>query len=79
MRLILAIAALLATTGQILGDGADELPPMDYAKPTFTDARGCVYVRAEMGGWTLWVQRLTEAGQPDCSGARTGQSNALSA
>lgn len=55
----------------VLADGGGTrgmMPPPDYAKPVFTDARGCSYVRAEVGDWVLWVQAEDDAGKPQCGG-----------
>lgn len=45
---------------------ASEMPPLDYGSERFVDASGCVFVRSELHGWTLWVQRLDEDRRPDC-------------
>lgn len=46
--------------------GASEVPPQDYQPSHFVSEDGCVFTRAYIGGWTLWVESLDQARQPFC-------------
>lgn len=50
-----------------------ELPPPDFAGQQYVDSRGCLFLRAGYGGQTLWVPRVTRAGQPLCGYPPSGQ------
>ena len=79
LRLIFLVASVAACGSAFADQKASELPPTDHPDPIFTDANGCVYIRAELQGWTLWVQRLDASGRPDCAGVmapKTGQQSA---
>ena len=71
MKRLLAITFAICATSAMADRSATSpgLPPPDYAKPIFVDARGCTYVRATVGGWQLWVQQLDASKRPACHGA----------
>lgn len=44
------------------------MPLPGYAKPVFVDGNGCVFVRARLHGWDIWVQALDDLRRPVCNG-----------
>ena len=46
--------------------GASQVPPENYEAPDFVGRDGCLYSKASIGGWEIWVQRLDDARRPVC-------------
>lgn len=42
------------------------MPPAGYAKPDFVASDGCLYLKAQVGDWQIWVQQLDEKKRPVC-------------
>lgn len=38
-----------------------EIPSVGNRQSEYIDERGCVYQRAKIGGWDLWVQRVDKS------------------
>ena len=57
--------ALTLAAGRAAAGPADP-PPADFAGPTWVDSRGCAFQRAEIGGSTVWADRLAADGKPLC-------------
>lgn len=72
-RAILAAAALsmLPSLAGAQQDGPAERPPVGYGGREYVDSRGCVFLRAEIGGSVAWVARLDAARLPVCGATPT--------
>ncbi|NND20156.1 MAG: hypothetical protein HKN98_16410 [Silicimonas sp.] len=62
----LIVALCLACAGVPAFAGPPEVPPPEYQPMQFVDDEGCLFVRADVSGWTVWVQHLDAARQPVC-------------
>lgn len=51
---------------------ASSLPPEGYDKPDFVGRDGCLYSKAVVGDWEIWVQRLDDEKRPVCGLTPTG-------
>lgn len=47
-------------------DGPAEAPPVEFSGTQYVDSRGCVFMRAGIGGQTAWVARMTPDRMPLC-------------
>lgn len=66
----LIAACLIAGAGSAIAQSPR--PPAGYAGREWTDPNGCIYVRAQMGGETVWAARLDRDRHPVCGGTRSG-------
>lgn len=56
----------------VFAESRTEMPLPDYSSPIFVDENGCVFVRARLHGWNIWVQALDDHRQPVCDGGHRG-------
>lgn len=86
MRLarIIALALIAGSAGgtgleaQVLRSASPpaEYPPASFAGKQYVDSRGCIYIRAGIGGSVTWVPRVTRSRKQICGYKPTGVAGA---
>lgn len=60
------ILGLFAPAAQAQVEGPAEQPPATFTGNQYVDSRGCVFIRAGVGGEVSWVARVTRTRAPVC-------------
>ncbi|MFC4671239.1 hypothetical protein ACFO5X_21995 [Seohaeicola nanhaiensis] len=68
MWLFAAALTAGAGMGQAAGNppGPAEIPPSSYSERQYVDSRGCVFIRAGIGGVVTWVPQVDRSRAPVC-------------
>ncbi|MFW8634144.1 SPOR domain-containing protein [Cribrihabitans pelagius] len=74
LALIAGSAGITALEAQVLREASPpaEYPPASYAAKQYVDSRGCIYIRAGIGGNVTWVPRVTRSRRQICGYKPTG-------
>lgn len=69
------LAAVSGASAQSLG-GPAEMPPSSFKGSQYVDSRGCVYLRAGIGGRVNWVPRISRDRKALCGPSRAASARA---
>ncbi|GHF60924.1 SPOR domain-containing protein [Seohaeicola zhoushanensis] len=69
--MVLTLSVVAFASGVTAGSapeisGPAEVPPASYPERQYIDSRGCVFIRAGIGGVTTWVPRVDRQRNPVC-------------
>ncbi|MFW8593396.1 SPOR domain-containing protein [Cribrihabitans neustonicus] len=74
LALIAGSAGITGLEAQVLREASPpaEYPPASFEAKQYVDSRGCIYIRAGIGGNVTWVPRVTRSRKQICGYKPTG-------
>lgn len=73
--LLFSVQPISAQSVRALG-GPAEMPPATFQGQQYVDSRGCVFMRAGVGGKTTWVARIGQDRRPICDAVSMAEAKA---